>query len=61
LFNIAETNPTMLKLSSVAVQSERPAMIGIRDRFTNKVDLSPENITNCNTKQIRKRQQVCVH
>jgi len=31
----------MLKLSSVAVQSERPAMIGIRDRFTNKVDLSP--------------------
>ena len=32
----------MLKLSSVAVQRESPAMIGIRERFTNRVDLSPE-------------------
>ena len=45
LFNMAEINPTMLKLSSVAVQSERPAMMGIRERFTNKVDLSPANTT----------------
>lgn len=42
LFKRAEINPTMLKLSSVAVQRESPAMIGIRARFTNRVDLSPE-------------------
>ena len=41
LFNIAEANPTMLKLSSAAVQSERPAMMGRRERLTNKDDLSP--------------------
>lgn len=41
LFKRAETNPTMLKLSSVAVQSERPAIIGIREMFTNTLELSP--------------------
>lgn len=41
LFKRAETNPTMLKLSSVAVQSERPAITGIRERFTNTLELSP--------------------
>ena len=41
LFKRAETNPTMLKLSSVAVQSERPAIIGRRERFTNTLELSP--------------------
>jgi len=44
LFNIAEANPTMLKLSSAAVQSERPAMMGRRERLTNKDDLSPNII-----------------
>ena len=41
LFRRADINPTMLKLSSEAVQSDRPAMIGRRDRFTNTLDLSP--------------------
>jgi len=41
LFKRAEINPTMLKLSSVAVQSESPAIMGMSERFTNKVDLSP--------------------
>ena len=41
LFKRAETNPTMLKLSSVAVHSERPAIMGIRERFTNRLELSP--------------------
>ena len=31
----------MLKLSSVAVQSESPAIIGRRERFTNTLELSP--------------------
>ena len=42
LFKRAETNPTMLKLSSVAVHSERPAIMGTRERFTNRLELSPE-------------------
>lgn len=41
LFKRAETNPTMLKLSSVAVQSERPAIMGMRERFTSRLELSP--------------------
>ena len=41
LFRRADINPTILKLSSEAVQSDRPAMIGRRDRFTNTLDLSP--------------------
>ena len=42
LFRRAEINPTILKLSSVAVQSDSPAMIGRRERLTNTLDLSPE-------------------
>lgn len=32
----AAEKPTVLKLSSVAVHSARPAMMGKRDRFTHK-------------------------
>ena len=46
LFRRADINPTMLKLSSEAVQSDRPAMIGRRDRFTNTLDLSPIKTNN---------------
>ena len=52
LFKRAEINPTMLKLSSVAVQSDSPAIMGRRDRFTNKVDLSPVTQQNKSTKLI---------
>lgn len=53
LFKRAEINPTMLKLNSVAEQSESPAMIGRRERFTNKVDLSPvkQHKTTADNKQ----------
>ena len=53
LFRRADINPTMLKLSSEAVQSDRPAMIGRRDRFTNTLDLSP--IKTNNTKKLKRK------
>ena len=51
LFRRADINPTMLKLSSEAVQSDRPAMIGRRDRFTNTLDLSPIKKNNTNNEK----------
>ena len=51
LFRRADINPTMLKLSSEAVQSDRPAMIGRRDRFTNTLDLSPIKKNNKNNEK----------